>query len=65
MLAVEVIFKTFESNHHDCYVIQSLLIKGQFHYILHSPPAELVNILKTALVSLEGVPHNFDDLSIG
>jgi len=64
MLAVEVVLQPLEGNHHDRYIIQSLLIEGQFHYILHCPPAELVDVLEAPFISLEGVPHDLDYLSI-
>lgn len=65
LLAVEVVLQALEGDHHDRDVIESLLVEGQLHDVLHCPPAELVDALEAALVSLEGLPHDLDHLSIG
>ena len=65
LLAVEVVLQALDGDHHDRDVIESLLVEGQLHDVLHCPPAELVDALEAALVSLEGLPHDLDDLGIG
>lgn len=30
----EVSLESFESHHHNCYIIQSFLVESQSHYIL-------------------------------
>jgi len=63
-LSLQICFQTLEGNHHDCNVVQSFLVEGQFHDIFNSLPTELVYVAKTALISLESVPNYLNNFKV-
>ena len=56
--------QTFQHNEHHCDVVESLLVKGQLHYVLSGSAAELMEGFELSFVASEGAPYNFHDVRV-